>query len=161
MTARTSLLTGIEADEVVEGLDRLRSSHLVSMHWAQTVRDRLEGQALFLLDDELQEVAEEALEAANTLGERIADLDGVATGDPTLLVGRSLLDGFELPDSYADVRPIMRIGITHVRGLIRGYGGLLEKTRNHDEVSHRLLLRLVAQQVRREADLEGAQAPEE
>jgi len=43
---------------------------------------------LFLLGDELQEVADESLEAAGALGAGIAELDGEATGDPTLLVER-------------------------------------------------------------------------
>lgn len=70
--AGIQLLKGIDVEAVVEALDRLRSSHLVSMHWAQTVRDRLEGPAIFLLGDELEAVAKESLEAASALGGRLA-----------------------------------------------------------------------------------------
>ena len=156
--AGTQLVKGIDVEEVVEALDWLRSSHLVSMHWAQIVSDRLEGSALFLLKDELEEVAGEGLEAAGALGERIAELDGEATSDPTRLIERSLFDGFELPTSYGDPAEIMRLGLHYVRSAVGGYGELLERTRGTDELSHRLLLRLVAQQVSREADLEGALA---
>jgi ferritin-like protein len=156
--ASTQLVRGIDVEEVVRALDSLRSSHLVAMHWAHTVRDRLEGSALFLLEDELEEVAGQSLEAAADLGERITELDGEATGDPTLFVERSLFPGFELPSSYSDIGQIMRLGIDYVRSLIGGYGDLLEKTRGKDELSHRLLLSLVAPQVSREADLAGALA---
>jgi ferritin-like protein len=81
--ATKQLIAGVDIEAVVKGLDRVRSSHLASMHWAHIVRDSLEGPALFLLAAELEEVASESRQSANALGERIAELDGQATGDPT------------------------------------------------------------------------------
>jgi hypothetical protein len=42
-----------------------------------------------------------------------------------------------------------------VRELIGAYGEALARTRNADELTHRLLLELVRQQVETEAELEG------
>jgi hypothetical protein len=46
------------------------------MHWALAVGNRLEGQPLFLLTDELNEVLDDSLDAARRLADRIAELDG-------------------------------------------------------------------------------------
>jgi hypothetical protein len=80
-----------------------------------------------------------ASRARTRSGERIAQLDGEATGDPTSLLERSLFRGFELPTKYTDIAEIMRIGLDHVRSLIRAYGELLDATRKTDELSHRLV----------------------
>jgi hypothetical protein len=42
-----------------------------------------------------------------------------------------------------------------VRGLIGAYSEALGRTRDAEELTHRLLLKLVRQQIEMEADLEG------
>ena len=42
-----------------------------------------------------------------------------------------------------------------MRGLIGAYSAALGRTRDADELTHRLLLKLVRQQIEMEADLEG------
>jgi hypothetical protein len=74
--AGNALLGGADRDTVVDALDRLYCRHLVAMHWALAVGNRLEGQPLFLLTDELNEVLDDSLDAARRLADRIAELDG-------------------------------------------------------------------------------------
>ena len=45
----------------------------------------------------MEEVAEEALRVAKQLADRIGELGGVITADPTRLVERSPLEEFSLP----------------------------------------------------------------
>lgn len=59
------------------------------------------------------------------------------------------LSAFELPADPADY------ALERARGLIGAYGETLERTRDADELTHRLLLKLVRQQVQIEADLKG------
>ena len=51
--------------------------------------NRLEGLAIFLLGDELAEIADRARAAARRLADRIGDLGGAITADPRQLLNRS------------------------------------------------------------------------
>lgn len=148
--ARESELAGI-----VDELDRLYCYHMAALCWSLAMRTRLEGQALFLLSDELQEVADEHLEAARELAQRISELGEAITADPTQFLERSPLDEVSTPKP-GDVEAILRYALTQVRTALRSYGELLDRTRSSDCLSHRLLIKLARQQASRETDLEGA-----
>jgi hypothetical protein len=90
-TVGAGLVKGIEPDEVVERLDSFYCYNMVVVHFCHAMVNRLEGQASFLLGDELEEVAEEALGAATRLANRIGELGGMVTADPSLLVEKSPL----------------------------------------------------------------------
>jgi hypothetical protein len=57
--------------------------------------------------------------------------------------------------STSDPAAITDYALDRVRRLIGAYGEALGRTRDADELTHRLLLKLVRQQVETEAELEG------
>jgi ferritin-like protein len=153
--AGNALLGGADRDAVVDALDRLYCRHLVAMRWALAVRNRLEGQPLFLLTDELNEVLDDSLDAARRLADRIAELDGAVTGDPAALRQRNG-QFFVLPDA-SDLGAILASGLENVRETIAAYGEALE-TAAGDDITRQLLLELARREVARESDLEGVGA---
>ena len=153
--AGNALLRGVHAESVVGDLDRLRAGHVLAEQWLLAVENRLEGPALYLLGDELQEQVEIHRQAAAALAERIAELDGAITGDPTTLLELSELGSFEMPADTADPTAITDYALKRVRRLIGAYAETLNRTRDADELTHRLLLKLVHRQVATEAQLEA------
>ena len=78
------------------------------------------------------------------------------TADPGELVERSPLVEFALPGSFTDVSVIIRYALEQVQAVIGAYGEFLELVRGRDELSYQLVLRLLADEVHREADIEAA-----
>ncbi len=82
-TAATRLARrGLDVEEVVGSLDRFYCYNISVSLWADAVANRLAGPALYLLADELAEVAQHAGAAATKLAARIGDLGGAVTADP-------------------------------------------------------------------------------
>jgi hypothetical protein len=59
---------------VIYDLDSFYCHNIVASLWADAVGNRLEGMAIYLLRDELPEVADHARTAARRLADRIGDL---------------------------------------------------------------------------------------
>jgi hypothetical protein len=72
---------------VIEALDGFYCHNVIVSLWADAVANRLEGLAIYLLSDELPEVAEHARKAAARLADRIGDLGGAITADPRTTTG--------------------------------------------------------------------------
>ena len=134
--AGNALLHGVAPEAVVSDLDRLRAAHVVAEQWLLATENRLQGSALYLLDDELPELAGINRHAAAALAGRVAELDGAITGDPALLVELSGLGAFELAADPSDPAAITDYALERVRGLIGAYGDALERTRDADELTH-------------------------
>jgi hypothetical protein len=109
------------------------------MHFSQALGNRLEGQVSFLLGDELEGVVEAGLQAAKKLADRIGELRGAVTADPALLVERSPLPEFSLPESNSEMGVTLGHVLERVRIIIGEYGAFLEEGRGRDELSHRLV----------------------
>ncbi len=154
--AGVGLIKGIDVEEIVDTLDSYYCYNLVVMHFSHALRNRLEGQAAFLLGDELEENAEQGLKAAKKLADRIGDLGGVVSADPTQFVERSPLEEFSLPDSNSEVGVILGFVLERIRMIIGEYGAFLERVRGRDEISHLLVLDLLKEQVARESEIEAA-----
>jgi len=155
-TLGAAIVKGIEVGKVVERLDGFYCYNLVVAQFSLALGNRLEGQASFLLGDELEEVAEEALGAAKGLANRIGELGGEVTADPALLVERSPLSEFSLPESTSEVGVILGHVYERVRMIVGEYGAFLEEVRGRDELSHRLVLKLLAEQIERASEIEAA-----
>ena len=154
--AGVGLIKGIDVEEIVDTLDSYYCYNLVVMHFSHALSNRLEGQAAFLLGDELEENAEQGLKAAKKLADRIGDLGGVVSADPTQFVERSPLEEFSLPDSNSEVGVILGFVLERIRMIIGEYGAFLERVRGRDEISHLLVLDLLKEQVARESEIEAA-----
>jgi len=79
--------------DVIERLDSLCCHNVLVGLWADAAANRLEGMAIYLLSDELPEVADYARAAARRLADRIGDLGGAITADPRQLIDPNPLVG--------------------------------------------------------------------
>jgi len=122
------------------------------------VANRLQGMAIYLLSDELPEVADHARAAARRLADRIGDLGGAITCDP-----RKLLEGapggteFTIPDC-SDPRAITSYALQRLNVIIAAYQEFLDQVRGRDDLSFALVVGLLTAEAHRRADLEAALA---
>ena len=84
--AGNAAIRDIDPPVIINALDRFYAMEMVAMHFTLAVQNRLEGQALFLLNSELEEKAEEFRGHAQKLAERIGQLGGAITADPSSFV---------------------------------------------------------------------------
>jgi ferritin-like protein len=148
---------GLEAGEVIRRLDGFYCYNVSVSLWADAVANRLEGPALYLLSDELAEVARDARAAAARLAARIGDVGGAVTAHPRDVAGRSPGD-FTMPANCADPAAILAIAASNLTTIIDAYDDFLDLALGKDHVSHHLVTKLLGQEAHRLADLEAAQA---
>jgi ferritin-like protein len=159
MSATTDRLqrSGLDVDEVIRSLDGFYCYSVSVSLWADAVGNRLEGAALYLLADEMLEVAQDARVAAAKLAARIGDLGGAVTAHPGELVKRFPGD-FTIPASCADPAAVLAIARPNLGAIIEAYCDFLDLVRGRDDVSHHLVTKLLGQESHRLADLDAAQA---
>jgi ferritin-like protein len=153
-------LTGPDAEvqEVIETLDSFYCHNVVVSLWADAVANRLEGMAIYLLGDELQEVADDARGAARQLANRIGDLGGAVTADPRQLVDRAPGENeFTIPDC-SDPRAITSYALQRLNIIIAAYQRFLDDVRGRDDVSFALVVKLLGTEAHRRADVQAALA---
>ena len=148
----------LAAEDVIDALDSFYCHNVVAALWADAVANRLEGPAIYLLSDEIPEVAEHARAAAAQLADRIGDLDGAVTADPRQLIDRAP-DGneFTIPDC-SDPRAITTYALQRLDIIIAAYQAFLDKIRGHDDVSFALIVSLLGAETHRRADAKAALA---
>ena len=152
MTRTDTATTGIMGT-----LDSFYCYNVTAALWADAVINRLEGLAIFLLGDELAEVADRARAAARRLADRIGDLGGAITADPRQLLDRSIPVEFALPDC-SDVASIGEYALKRLNTIIDAYEAFLNRVRGTDDLSFHLVLDLLAAETHQRADLQAALA---
>jgi ferritin-like protein len=148
----------LAAEDVIDALDSFYCHNVVAALWADAVANRLEGPAIYLLSDEIPEVAEHARAAAARLADRIGDLGGAVTADPRQLIDRA--PGgieFSIPDC-SDPRAITTYALQRLDIIIAAYQAFLDKVRGHDDVSFALIVSLLGAETHRRADVKAALA---
>jgi ferritin-like protein len=146
----------LAADDVIGALDSFYCHNIVVSLWADAVANRLEGMAIYLLSDELPEVAGHARAAARRLADRIGDLGGAITADPRQLLDRAPGNyEFTIPDC-SDPRAITSYALQRLDVIIVAYQDFLDKTRGRDDVSFALVVNLLAAETHRRADVAAA-----
>jgi ferritin-like protein len=151
----------LAVQDVIGYLDSFHCHNIVAGLWADAVANRLEGMAIYLLSDELPEVAEDARKAATRLAARIGDLGGAITADPRQLLDRAPGNyEFTIPDC-SDPRAITGYALQRLDVIIDAYQDFLDKTRGRDDVSFALVVNLLAAETHRRADVAAALAGQE
>jgi len=146
------------AQDVIDALDSFYCHNIIVSLWADGVANRLEGMAIYLLSDELPEVAEYARGAAARLADRIGDLGGAITADPGRLLDRAPGDyEFTIPDC-SDPRAIISYALARLNTIIAAYEEFLDKVRARDDVSFALVVGLLGAESHRRADILAALA---
>jgi bacterioferritin len=154
-SAGNSLIKGIEVQEIIDTLDRFHAQSWVVVHFSLALKNRLEEQAAFLLSKELEEKAEESMKHAKKLAERIAELGGTETGDPTEFVMLSPLKRFSMPSSNSDVNIILSYILEQEQTIIRAYGEFLHRIRDKDDITYHVIREILEEEVRRESEIES------
>jgi ferritin-like protein len=150
--------TGLDAQDVIDALDSFYCHNIVVGLWADAVASRLEGMAIYLLSDELPEVAGHAREAAGRLAGRIGDLGGAVTADPRRLLDRAPGGTeFTIPDC-SDPRAVVSYAVQRLDDIIAAHQEFLDKVRGRDDVSFALVVGLLAAETHRRADARAALA---
>jgi ferritin-like protein len=143
---------------VIDDLDSFYCHNIVASLWADAVANRLEGMAIYLLSDELPEVAEHARAAARRLADRIGDLGGAVTADPRQLIDRAPGGTeFAIPDC-SDPRAIISYALHRLDVIITAYQAFLDRVRGRDDVSFALVVGLLGAEAHRRADVVAALA---
>jgi ferritin-like protein len=146
---------------VIDALDSFYCHNVIVSLWADAVANRLEGLAIYLLSDELPEVAEHARKAAARLADRIGDLGGAITADPRQLLDRAPGNyEFTIPDC-SDPRAITSYALQRLDVIIAAYQAFLDQMRGRDDVSFALVVGLLATEAHRRADVAAALAQQE
>lgn len=144
--------------DVIDALDSFYCYNMVAALWADAVANRLEDLAIYLLSDELPEVAGHARASAARLAEWIGDLGGAITADPRQLIDRAPGDiEFAIPDC-SDPRAITTYALQRLDIIIAAYQAFLDKVRGRDDVSFALVVGLLAAETHRRADITAALA---
>ena len=155
-SAGNSLIKGIDIEEIINALDSFHAQSWVVVHFSLGLKNRLEGQAAaFLLSKELEEKAQESMKHAKKLAERIAELGGTETGDPTEFVMLSPLKRFSMPSSTSDVKVILSYILEQEQTIIRKYGDFMIKIRDKDDLTYHLLHEILEDEIRRESEIEA------
>jgi ferritin-like protein len=148
----------LAVQDVIETLDSFYCHNVLVGLWADAVANRLEDMAIYLLNDELPEVADHARAAARRLADRIGDLGGAITADPRQLIDRAPGENdFTIPDC-ADPRAITTYALQRLNIIIAAYQDFLDKARCRDDVSFALVVGLLAAETHRRADIQAALA---
>jgi hypothetical protein len=114
--------------------------------------------AIYLLSDELPEVAGHARAAASRLANRIGDLGGAITADPRQVLDQAPGDTeFTIPDC-SDPRAIIGYALRRLDDIIAAYQAFLDKVRGRDDVCFALVVDLLAIEAHRRADAMAALA---
>jgi len=148
----------LPVQDVIDALDSFYCLNVVAGLWADAVANRLAGPAIYLLSDELPEVAGHARAAAGRLADRIGDLGGAVTGDPRQLIDRAPGDNeFTIPDC-SDPQAILTSARQRLNVIVAAYQAFLDKVRGRDDVSFALVVKLPGAQTHRRADVTAALA---
>ena len=144
--------------DVIAALDGVCCHNVVAGLWADAVANRLPGIAIYLMSDELPEVADHARAAARRLpiGSATSAVpsqvirDRSSTAPPVAPSSRSL--------TCSDPRAIISYALQRLNVIIAAYQDFLDQVRGRDDVSFALVVGLLAAKAHRRAHIEAALA---
>jgi bacterioferritin len=151
-----SLIKGIEIEEMINTLDSFHAQSWVVVHFSLGLKNRLEGQAAFLLSKELEDKAQESMNHATKLAECISELGGTETADPTEFVILSPLKRFSMPSSCSNVNEMLSYVLELKQSIIRTYGDFLHRIKDKDDLTYYVLREILEDEIRRESEIESA-----
>ena len=154
-TAGNQLIRGLDPADIADDLDRLYCYEQVSIHWARAVDNRLRGLAEIVIEEPLRENVALAERHASRLGARAAQLGGAITADPTRFVERSQHISVDMPEDPSDPAAVLAYALTQQQKSIGRYGELIERIRDADAVTERLLVSILADKVAQEDEIES------
>ena len=159
--AGNSLIKGVEVQEIIDALDSFHALSWVVTLFSLGLKNRLEGEAVLLLSKELEDKAQESMKHAKKLAERIAELGGTETADPTEFVMLSPLKRFSMPSSNSNVNVILSYILELEQSIIKTYGDFLHGIKDKDDITYHVLREILEDEIRRESEIESVLAIED
>ena len=154
--AGNSLIKGIDIEEIIDALDSFHAQSWVVVHFSLALKNRLEREAAAsLLSKELENKAQESMKHAKKLAERIVELGGTETADPTEFVMLSPLKRFSMPSSNSDVKEIISFILEMQQSIIRAYGDFLHRIKDKDDITYHVLREILEDEIKREREIES------
>ena len=133
----------IGPDELSDRLDRLYCYHLMMVQWSLATAGRLTMSARQLLQNDLERDGRCHLDSANRLAQRVNQLGGTVTSDPSDLLYRAPIDTFDLPDKHADHQAVLIHLEKFITSALSEYRTLLDLIGSTDPASQRIIEDLV------------------
>jgi bacterioferritin len=152
--AGNSLIKGIDIQEIIETLDSFHAQSWLVVHFSFALKNRLEGQAAFLFSKDLDEKADQSMKHAKKLAQRITELGGTETADPTRFVDVAKLGRFSMPSSMSDIEVILSHVLELEQSIIRKYGEFMTKIRDKDDLTYHLIRDILEDEVKDESEIE-------
>jgi ferritin-like protein len=112
--------------------------------------------AFVLLNGELDRRSGAGLANARRLADRLAQLGGAVTGDPSRFIDLAPIERFSLPESGSDVQAILSLALGYERLFVESYGEFAATVRDTDIVTYEEVVDLLRDHVKREDELEMA-----
>jgi bacterioferritin len=156
--AGNSLIKGIEVQEIIDALDSFHALSWVVTLFSLGLKNRLEGEAVFLLSKELEDKAQESMKHAKKLAERIVELGGTETADPTEFVMLSPLKRFSMPSSNSNMNVILSYILEMEQYMIKTYSDFLHGIKDKDDITYHVLREILEDEIRRESEIESVLA---
>jgi bacterioferritin len=157
-SAGNSLIKGIEVQEIIDTLDSFHALSWVVALFSLGLKNRLERQAALLLSKELEDKAQQSMKHAKKLAERIAELGGIETADPTEFVMLSPLKRFSMPSSNSNINEILSYILELEQSIIRTYSDFLHRIKDKDDVTYHVFREVLEHEIRRESEIESVLA---
>jgi hypothetical protein len=119
----------LSVQDVIDDLGSFYCHNVMASLWADALANRLEGMAIYLLSDELPEVAEHVRAAARCLADRVGDLGVALTADPaSSSAARPAMRSSPSPDC-SDPRAITSYVLHRLDVIVAAYQVFLDKVR--------------------------------
>jgi bacterioferritin len=144
---------GLDVNELLKLLNRAFADEWLAYYQYWIGAQIVEGESRKTLEDELIEHADEELEHAQKLADRIIELGGTPILEPKEWYDVTNC-GYKKPDKV-DAKSILKQNIEGERCAINVYRHLLNFTKEKDPVTYDMLLDILADEIEHEEDLEA------
>ena len=145
-----------ERSEIIRLLISLYSFEMLAMHYNLAVQNRLQGQAFYLINDELGSKAELSRKHAKSLANRIALLGDAIPADPGSFLALSPLETYSLSANTSDIQEILTHTLQLVQAAIEAYDDLRRVVREKDDLTYMLVLDILEDHIESEDEIEAA-----
>ncbi len=155
MGTRGIEMVDMDVDELIEMLNKALADEWLAYYQYWVGARVAVGPMRGVVAGELQEHAEEELEHADMLAERILTLGGTPILTPSEWMEKTNC-GYETPKD-PNVKTLLRQNIKGEQCAIDVYQKILEKVKGKDEITYRIVLDILEDEVEHEEDLQAIQ----
>ncbi|MBD3363560.1 ferritin [Candidatus Dojkabacteria bacterium] len=153
MGTKGAELVNLDLDKLFEKLNKALADEWLAYYQYWVGAKVAEGRMRGFVAEELNEHAQEELEHANMLVERITQLGGTPILNPSEWMDKTNC-GYEEPSDF-NTKKLLQQNIKGEQCAIKVYKELLEFVRGKDDITFRMLLEILEDEVEHEDELEN------